>query len=101
MLLVPGRFSSKVLSCFNCLSAGIFLAMSMTHLFPEALKFYESTKSKFPLPTRCFLLGYQTILLLSLLTRRSKKPTLRELPIQETANTGVTEENEIEEKEVE
>ena len=62
--LIPlkiGLKQTSVLSCLNCFSAGIFLAMAMIHLFPEALELYagyaKSVKLEkpFPVPCLCFL----------------------------------------------
>ena len=80
--LIPlkiGLKQTSVLSCLNCFSAGIFLAMAMIHLFPEALELYagyaKSVKLEkpFPVPCLCFLIGYSVILTLELLTKTAKR----------------------------
>merc|ERR1711957_712287 len=79
--LIPlkiGLSHTNLLSCLNCFSAGIFLAMAITHLFPEAIELYSDyaksadLKNPFPVPCLCFLVGYSIILTLELLTKTAK-----------------------------
>jgi len=65
------RKSDHILSYLNCFSAGIFLAMSLIHMMPEAAEIYmlwaesldEPLERPFPLPYVGFFIGYLLILL--------------------------------------
>jgi zinc transporter 1/2/3 len=56
------------LSLLNCFAAGIFLAMAVVHILPEASEIWEEYTEKeqiedpFPLPYVCYLIGYILIL---------------------------------------
>lgn len=58
------------LSFLNCFSAGIFLAMALIHVMPEAINTYEGwacsqkIENPFPLPYLLYLVGYVFILII-------------------------------------
>jgi solute carrier family 39 (zinc transporter), member 1/2/3 len=58
----------NALSYMNCFSAGIFLAMSLVHIMPEAAEIWGSwvksanIERAFPLPYVLYLAGYLLIL---------------------------------------
>ena len=60
--------SKEPLRFLNCLSAGIFLAMAVVHMLPEAIEIYSAWAKKqkikrvFPLPSLIFLGGYLLLL---------------------------------------
>ena len=62
------RDDQYVLSFLNCFSAGIFLAMALIHMMPEAAEVYliwsvkEKIERPFPLPYVMFFVGYLFIL---------------------------------------
>jgi solute carrier family 39 (zinc transporter), member 1/2/3 len=62
------REDQYVLSFLNCFSAGIFLAMALVHMMPEAAEVYtiwaakEGIERPFPLPYVMFFVGYLLIL---------------------------------------
>ena len=60
------RNSAKVLAILNSFSAGVFLAIGIAHILPEAAETYNSTCEGecFPLPYFLVVAGYALILLL-------------------------------------
>ena len=62
------RESTEILSFLQCFSAGLFLAMALLHMMPEAQKIYHQwtidneIERAFPLPYLMFFLGYVLIL---------------------------------------
>ena len=62
------RDNDEILSKLNCFASGMFLAMSLIHMMPEAVEIYttwavtEGIERAFPLPYVMFFLGYFLIL---------------------------------------
>ena len=60
--------NEEILSMLNCFSAGIFMAMSLVHMMPEAAEVYqgwalcEKIEKPFPLPYVMYFVGYFFIL---------------------------------------
>ena len=60
--------NEEILSMLNCFSAGIFMAMSLVHMMPEAAEVYqgwalcEKIEIPFPLPYVMYFVGYFLIL---------------------------------------
>lgn len=60
--------SERIFSYLNCFSAGMFMAIGLFHMFPEAVEgFHEYTEAKkqkdpFPLPFCLVFVGYVIVL---------------------------------------
>ncbi len=69
--------NEQALSFLNCFSAGIFMAMSLVHMMPEAAEIYgmwakkEAIERPFPLPYVCYFLGYFLILCIDRVAARA------------------------------
>ena len=75
------RHSETIISFMNCFAVGIFLAMALLHILPEAIEQYaewavkKKIKKPFPLPSAMFLTGYLLILAVDrLITSKLKQP---------------------------
>ena len=60
--------SKEPLSFLNCFAAGIFMAIAIAHMLPEALEVYQAWGKQqkierlFPLPMVIFIAGYLLVL---------------------------------------
>lgn len=61
--------SESALSYLNCFSAGMFLAIALIHMMPEAVESYDEYSKEmemtrpFPIPFACMFCGYLIVLL--------------------------------------
>merc|ERR1740130_955836 len=84
---MTNRFENG-LTYMNCFSAGIFLAMSLVHIMPEAAEIWASwvktTKIEraFPLPYVLYLVGYLLILFTDKVVAAHLRPSSKDNKIE-------------------